>query len=154
MILFTQVLLSTTMQENLKRQVSHAILKSTIPYTEILIFSPHSLINRPERRDTWKKSSRTQTIKPGSMQAMTHCIASSVQFSLSVVSDSVTPWIAACQAALSITNPHSLLKLMPIKLVMPSSHLILCHPLLLLPPIPPSITVFSNESTLRMRWPE
>ena len=79
---------------------------------------------------------------------------SSVQFSRSVVSDSVTPWIAACQASLSITNSRSLLKLMPIKSVMPSSHFILCRPLLLLPPIPPSITVFSNESTLRMRWPK
>ena len=66
----------------------------------------------------------------------------------------VTPWIAACQASLSITNSWSLLKLMPIELVMPSSHLIFCHPLLLLPPIPPSIRVFSNESTLRMRWPK
>ena len=65
-----------------------------------------------------------------------------------------TPWIAACQASLSITNSQSLLKLMSIELVMPSSHLILCHPLLLLPPIPPSIRVFSSESTLRMRWPE
>ena len=66
----------------------------------------------------------------------------------------VTPWIAARQASLSITNSRSLLKLMPIKLVMPSSHLILCCPLLLLPPIPPSIRVFSNESTLRIRWPK
>ena len=78
---------------------------------------------------------------------------SSVQFSHSVVSNSATPWIAAHQASLSITNSRSLLKLMSIELVMPSSHLILCHPLLLLPPIPPSIRVFSNESTLRMRWP-
>ena len=78
----------------------------------------------------------------------------SVQFSLSVMSDSVTPWIAACQASLSITNSWSSFKLMSIKLVMPSSHLILCRPLLLLPPIPPSIRVFSNESTLCMRWPK
>ena len=63
-------------------------------------------------------------------------------------------WIAAYQASLSITNSRSLLKFMPIKSVMPSSHLILCHPLLLLPPIPPSIRVFSNESTLHMRWPK
>ena len=55
---------------------------------------------------------------------------------------------------LSITNSQSSFKLMSIELVMPSSHLILCHPLLLLPPIPPSIRVFSNESTLRMRWPK
>ena len=66
----------------------------------------------------------------------------------------VTPWIAACQAFLSITNSQSLLKLMPIKSVMPSSHLILCLPFLLLPPIPPSIRVFSNESTLRLWWPK
>ena len=79
---------------------------------------------------------------------------SSVQFSRSVVSDSVTPWIVAHQASLSITNSRSLLKLMPIESVMPSSHLILCSPLLLLPPTPPSIRVFSNESTLRMRWPK
>ena len=65
-----------------------------------------------------------------------------------------TPWIAAYQASLSITNSQSLLKPMPIKSVMPSNHLILSHPLLLLPPIPPSIRVFSNESTLHMRWPK
>ena len=76
---------------------------------------------------------------------------SSVQFSRSVVSDSATPWITACQASLSITNS---LKLMSIESVMPSSHLILCRPLLLLPPIPPSIRVFSNKSSLRMRWPK
>ena len=70
------------------------------------------------------------------------------------MSDSATPWIAACHASLSITNSRNLLKLMPIESVTPSSHLILCHPLLLLPPIPPSIRVFSNESTLGMRWPK
>ena len=64
----------------------------------------------------------------------------------------VTPWIAARQASLSITNSRRLLKLMPSKSVMPPSRLILCCPLLLLPPIPPSIRVFSNESALRMRW--
>ena len=76
---------------------------------------------------------------------------SSVQ-SLSHVRFFATTWIAACQASLSITNSQSLLKLMSIESVMPSSHLILCHPLLLLPPIPPSIRVFSSEPTLRMRW--
>ena len=65
-----------------------------------------------------------------------------------------TPWISACQASLSITNSRSSPKLTTIESVMPSSHLILCHPLLLLPPIPPSIRVFSNESTLRVRWPK
>ena len=66
----------------------------------------------------------------------------------------VTPWIAACQASLSITNSRSLPKLTSVESVMQSSHLSLCRPLLLLPPIPPSIRVFSNESTLRMRWPK
>ena len=65
-----------------------------------------------------------------------------------------TSWIAARQASLSITNSRSSLKFMSIESVMPSSHLILCHPLFLLPTIPPSIRVFSNESTLHMRWPK
>ena len=78
-----------------------------------------------------------------------------VQFiSLSRVRLFATPWIAACQASLSITNSWSLPKLISIESVMPSSHLILHHPLLLLLPIPPSIRVFSNESTLHMRWPK
>ena len=78
---------------------------------------------------------------------------SSVQFSRSVVSDSLRPHeITARQASLSITNSRSSLKLTSIELVIPSSHFILCHPLLLLPPISPSIRVFSNESTLCMRW--
>ena len=76
---------------------------------------------------------------------------SSVQ-SLSRVQLFAIPWIVAHQASLSITNSRSLLELMPIESVMPSSHPILYHPLLLLPPIPPSIRVFSNESTLCMRW--
>ena len=78
---------------------------------------------------------------------------SSVQ-SLSPVQLFATPWIAAHQASLSITNYQSLPILMSIKSVMPSSHLILCHPLLLLPPIPPSIRVFSNESALHIMWPK
>ena len=78
---------------------------------------------------------------------------SSVQ-SLSRVQLFAIPWIAARQSFLSITNSWTLLKLMPIESVMPSSYLILCRPLLLLPPIPPSIRVFSNESTLRIRWPK
>ena len=78
---------------------------------------------------------------------------SSVQL-LSRVRLFVTPWITACQASLSITTSQSSRKFMSIESVMPSSHLILWRPLLLLPPIPPSIRVFSNESTLRMRWPK
>ena len=78
---------------------------------------------------------------------------SSVQ-SLSRVRLFSTPWIAARQASLSSTNSRNSLKLTSIESVTPSSHLILCRPLLLLPPIPPSVRVFSNESTLRMRWPK
>ena len=78
----------------------------------------------------------------------------SAQFSHSIMSDSVTPWTAAHQTYLSITNSQSLLKLMSIKSVMPSNHLILCHPLLFLPSVFPSIRVFSNESVLRIRWPK
>ena len=81
-----------------------------------------------------------------------HC---SVQSSCSVVSDSATPWTAARQASLSITNSLSLLKLMSVDLVMPSNHFILCHPLLLLPSVLlPSIRVFSNESVFYIRWPK
>ena len=89
------------------------------------------------------------------IQNCTHNIFqfSSVQ-SLSRVRLFVTPWISAHQASLSITKSRSSLRLTSIELVMPSSHLILCHPLLLLPPIPPSIRVFSKESTLCMRWPK
>ena len=78
---------------------------------------------------------------------------SSVQ-SLSRVLLFVTSWTAAHQASLSITNSQSLPKLMSIESVIPSNHLILCHPLLLLPPIPPSIRVFSSESALHIRWPK
>ena len=74
--------------------------------------------------------------------------------SLSRVRLFATPWIAARQVSLSITNSQSSLRLMSIESVMPSSHFILCRPLLLLPPIPPSIRVFSNESALCMRWPK
>ena len=77
-----------------------------------------------------------------------------VQFSHSVVSDSATQWTTACQASLSITNSQSLPKPMSIESVMPSNHLILCRPLLLLPSIFPNIRVFSNESALHIRWPK
>ena len=92
-------------------------------------------------------SNHKQWVGPGQVQFR------SVQ-SLSRVWLFATPWVAACQASLSITNSWRLLKLMPIELVMPSSHLILCRPLLLLPSIPPSIKVFYNESALRLRWPK
>ena len=83
-------------------------------------------------------------------------LKAAVQFSseLSRVRLFATPWTTARQASLSITNSRSLLKLMSIKSVIPSNHLILCHPLLLLPSIFPSIRVFSNESVLLIRWPK
>ena len=84
---------------------------------------------------------------------ITALLFSSVQL-LSCVWLFVTPWTAACQASLSITNSQSLLKLMSIELVMPCNHLILCHPLLLPASILPSIRVFSNESVILIRWPK
>ena len=93
--------------------------------------------------------------RPGSSASM--MVLSSVSQTsqlLSRVQLFVTPWTAVRQASLSITNSQSLLKLMSIEMVMPSNHLILCRPLLLLSPIPPSIRVFSNESALHMRWPK
>ena len=92
------------------------------------------------------------TERPGKQGTLLQSV-SSVQ-SLSHVRLFVTPWAAACWPSLSITNSRSLLKLMSVELVMPSNHLILCHPLLLLPSIFPSIRVLSNESVLRIRWPK
>ena len=89
----------------------------------------------------------------GTLTCVSHLQFSSVQ-SLSCVRLFATPWSTAHQASLSITNSRSSPKLMSIELVMPSSHLILCRPLLFLPLIPPSIRIFPNESTLRMRWPK
>ena len=83
-----------------------------------------------------------------------NCVQLLYQFNFSVVSNSVTPWMASCQAYLSITNSWNLLKLMSIELVMPSNHLILCHPLFFLPSVFPSIRVFSSESTPSIRWPK
>ena len=87
------------------------------------------------------------------IQKRVHLACSSVQL-LSCVRLFATPWIAACQASLSITNSRRSLKLTSIESVMPFSHLILCHSLLLLAPISPRIRVFSNESTLHTRWPK
>ena len=102
-------------------------------------------IHQRRYTDGWKHINRFSTLL---------FIQFSSVHSLSRVRLFATPWIAACQASLSITNSQSSLKLMAIKSELPSSHLTLCRPLLLLPPIPPSIRVFSNESTLCMRWPK
>ena len=111
---------------------------------------PRSQKNREDAINVYQ---RFRTKKQVKMNKLFWLLFSSVQ-SLSCVWLFVTSWITARQASLSITNSWSSLKLMSIESVMPSSHLILCRPLLLLPPIPPSIRVFSNESTLRMRWPK
>ena len=109
--------------------------------------------------DSWEPSSYCQSPKTLynqvlSVEGMNTSWISSVQFSRSVVSDSLQPHGLQHTSSLSITNFRSLLQLMSIKSVMPSNHLILCHPLLLLPSIFPSIRVFSNESALCIRWPK
>ena len=98
--------------------------------------------------------SRVTTYRLLDLSPYSFCICSVLQFSRSVMSNSATPWTAAHQASLSITNSWSLPKLMSIESVMPSNHLIPCHPLFLQPSIFPSIRVFSNESALRNRWPK
>ena len=100
----------------------------------------------------WLKKKK-KTLQKAGIEGTCLNISLSVQ-SLSRARHFMTPWIAAHQASLSITISWSLLQLMFIELVMPSSHLILRHPLFLLPSIPPSITVFSNESILHIRWPK
>ena len=105
------------------------------------------------KNDSFYSLSAMANMPVGSLIIVLQFTYSSVQ-SLSCVRLFVTPWIAACQASLSITNSRSSLKLTSLESVMPSRHLILCCPLFLLPPIPPSVRVFSNESTLRIRWPK
>ena len=121
----------------MKEESEKVVLKFNAQKTEIMASGP--IIS-------WQINGET-------METVTDFIFSSVQL-LSHVRLFVTPWIAARQASLSIINSQSSLKLTSIESVMPSSHLILSRPLLLLPPIPPSIRVFSNESTLRIRWPK
>ena len=105
------------------------------------------------RRSEWTSFQRRHTDGQQTHEKMLNITNYSVQ-SLSGVRLFVIPWIAACQASLSITNSWSSLRLMSIELVMPSNHIILCHPLLLQPSILPSIRIFSNESALHIRWPK
>ena len=123
---------------------SVSLFYSTLPVCEIIEIS-----NRRVIPTLWQPQMQSLFLWP-----LPKIIQYQSVQSLSRVQLLAAPWISARQASLSITNSRSLLKLMSIKLVMPSSHLILCRPLLLLPPIPPRIRVFSNESTLRMRWPK
>ena len=130
-----------------------SILAWRIPWTE----EPGGLhfIRLQRLGDDWSDSAQQATFVT-SLKCTAQFVCpqfSSVQ-SLSRVRLFATPWITACQAALSITKSRSWPRLRSIESVMPSSHLILCRPLFVLPPIPPSIRVLSNESTLRMRWPK
>ena len=103
----------------------------------------------------WKESLVGYSHKESDTERLSTHTRRTLQFSCSVMSDSVTWWTAACQASLSVTNSQSLLKLMSIEWVMPSNRLILCHPFLLPPSIFPSSRVFSNESVLRIiTWPK
>ena len=120
--------------------------------SESLIYSMVTTVNIFQILYTWKLL--RQQILSVLTTWRVECVQIRSDQSLSRVRLFATPWIAARQASLSITNSQSSLRLTSIKSVMPSNHLILCRPLLLLPPIPPSITVFSNESTLCMRWPK
>ena len=120
--------------------------KPNLPVTPGISWLPTFTFHSP----VMKSTSSFLVLAPESL----YIFISSVQFSRSVMSDSATPWLTAHQASLSITNSWSLLTLMPINSVMSSSYLILCCPLLLLPSIPPSIRVFSNESILLMMWPK
>ena len=117
--------------------------------TDFLFFSlflPWEWQNPLWRKSYWISDQKTRILSQKNLFR-------SVQ-SISCVWHLATPWIAACQASLSITSSWSSLKLTSIESVMPSSHLLLCCPLLFLPSIPPSIRVFSNESILHMWWPK
>ena len=121
-------------------------------WSGLLFYSPGDLPNQEIKPESPALAGRLFTTAP---PGKPHCIYNIISDqSLSRVWLFATPWITARQASRSITNSQSSLTLTSIESVMPSSHLILCHPLLLLPPIPPSIRVFSNESTFRMRWPK
>ena len=113
------------------------------------VFHRDSRVSREKK----KKNKSVRACK-AVLSCTVHMVQISSAQSLSCIRLFVTPWTTAYKASLSITNSWSLLKLMSIELVMPSNHLILCHPLLLLPSIFPSIRVFSNESILRIKWPK
>ena len=143
----------------LQRQMPHKCFKAN----ENIFYKTLGVSGLPERACGFKRMRKKFTRKIGPIKtkfkiyfkhslfylAIFNSVQSLIYFQLFA-----TPWTAALQVSLSITNSWSLLKLMSIVSVMPSGHLILCRPLLLLPPIPPSIRVLSNESTLHMRWPK
>ena len=132
-------------------QNTHSIYQWDLLFYEVVHVSPKNWNNTI--KDHWSEITITHIIKLEKFEILLKAWFSSVQ-SLSRVRLFATPWIAAGQASLFITNSRSSLRLMSIESVMPFSHLILCHPILLLSPIPPSIRVFSNESTRHTRWPK
>ena len=118
-------------------------------------FTTRATWEAPQHKDNWMLTDPMRTTKNGSLsQRYTWSSHIVVVQLLSYVWLFVTPWTAACQVSLSFTISQSLLKLMSFKSVIPSNHLIFCHPLLLLPSIFPSIRVFSNELAVCIRWPE
>ena len=145
----------------------HPSLVILIINNKVLLYSTGNYIQYPEISHNSKENKKECVyicvcslvkscqlfVTPWTAARQTFIYISSVQLP-SRVQLFATPWIAARQASLSITNSQSSLKLMSIELVMPSRHFILCRPLLLLPPIPPSIRDFSNESALHIRWPK
>ena len=122
-------------------------------FLEVWGIKTRLLLSRPGQSPGRWDQCESESKKP-TFSFLKNCGNISVQFSCSVLSNSVASWTAARQASLSITNSRSLLKLMSTELVMPSNHLILCCPLLLPPSIFPSIREFPNESVLHIRWPE
>ena len=126
----------------------HSLQKS------ICVWRDKQIVVHPFNRWTYPAFKGNETLTPAKTQLHPEDIQFNSVQSLSRVQPFATPRIAAHQTSLSITNSRSSLRLTSIESVMPSSHLILCHPLLLLPPIPPSIRVFSNEKSLHMRWPK
>ena len=131
------------------------MLMTIVTYCQRLPLKPQGLIFPSLKWEDWHNS-RAVKVRSLDQQHQPHLGSCSVQFSsvqsLSCVWLFATPWTAAHQASLSITNSWSLLQLMSIESVMPSNHLILCRPFLLFPSIFPSIRVFSNESVLHIRW--
>ena len=121
-----------------------AVARGSVPGRELRSHKPHGTVRK-----------QNETKNPKCALGRADDFQTHIQFSsVTHLCPSVTPWTAAHQASPSITNSQSLPKLMSIDSVMPSNHLILCHPLLLLPSVFPSIRVFSNESALHIRWPK